>query len=338
MNHNHITQSIFLSSVVAITFLINLLILWPFVLNLFMATVFSVILLPIFEVISSKIKRKGIASGVTLVVFLILIMIPLFVFGSILFQEMKNFYANPSSQNGFIAELESKLEQKIYPIYPEISIDIGQKMRQGADWFLQNITGVFSSLSVIFLHTLLFFMAIFYILAHKETSLKTLESIIPIRKEDTERILSQLNLTITAVVRGSLVLFFVRLVLIGLIFTLLKIPNAIFWSILGSFIAIVPGIGTVFVVVPAIAYLILHSSYISALILSIVGIILIVVIDTIIGPKLIEKGWHVHQFLILLSIIGGVIMIGPFGFFVGPVFLSLAVVLFKEIPEILKSR
>ena len=46
-------------------------------------------------------------------------------------------------------------------------------------------------------------------------------------------------------------------------------------------------------------------------------------IDNVLRPKLIERGIHIHAFIILISVIGGIELFGPIGFVLGPLVLSL---------------
>jgi len=50
---------------------------------------------------------------------------------------------------------------------------------------------------------------------------------------------------------------------------------------------------------------------------------------------LIQRGLHVHPFLILLSVLGGITVFGPVGFLIGPLVLSLLFALLDIHSEVL---
>jgi len=105
------------------------------------------------------------------------------------------------------------------------------------------------------------------------------------------------------------------------------------WGTVAAIAALVPGFGVSLVVIPAAAYLIISGEYAYAAGLFIWGYAGIVVIDHIIGPTLVNKGVRVHPFIVLLSILGGLLAFGLIGFILGPIIL---VVLFTLL-EIYKS-
>jgi len=52
-------------------------------------------------------------------------------------------------------------------------------------------------------------------------------------------------------------------------------------------------------------------------------------IDNLLGPYLMSRGNAMHPFLMLLSVLGGIAYFGPIGFIVGPVMVSLLLVLLE---------
>ena len=44
-------------------------------------------------------------------------------------------------------------------------------------------------------------------------------------------------------------------------------------------------------------------------------------------PQIVKSRLHIHPLLILLSILGGLALLGPIGFFFGPVIVSVTLVL-----------
>ena len=66
-----------------------------------------------------------------------------------------------------------------------------------------------------------------------------------------------------------------------------------------------------------------------AIFLALWGTLAVGLVDNLLGPYLMSRGSSLHPFLILLSVLGGVGMFGPIGFVVGPVIVSLFIVLLE---------
>jgi predicted PurR-regulated permease PerM len=60
-------------------------------------------------------------------------------------------------------------------------------------------------------------------------------------------------------------------------------------------------------------------------------------IDNFLRPILIERGIHMHPFVILLSVLGGLAFFGPLGFIAGPVLMALFFALAEIYPNIMKG-
>ena len=106
-------------------------------------------------------------------------------------------------------------------------------------------------------------------------------------------------------------------------FTFFGIPNATLWGSVAAITALIPGIGTALVLLPAILYLYFSGETLFAVGLLLWGMTAVGLVDNFLGPKLASYGMRLHPFLILLSVFGGVGFFGPLGFLLGPLVLSL---------------
>ena len=169
----------------------------------------------------------------------------------------------------------------------------------------------------------IFLIAIYYLFkdGHK---LKTAIIILsPLQDIHDETIFDKLALAINSVIRGNLAVALVQGVLTAIGFALFGVPNATLWGSIAAIAALIPGIGTALVLLPAILYLYLSGETLSAVGLLFWGMTAVGLVDNFLGPKLASRGMRLHQFLILLSILGGISFFGPLGFLLGPLILSL---------------
>jgi predicted PurR-regulated permease PerM len=59
------------------------------------------------------------------------------------------------------------------------------------------------------------------------------------------------------------------------------------------------------------------------------GTLAVGIIDNLLGPYLMSRGATLHPFVILIAVLGGIALFGPIGFILGPVSVSLLVVLLE---------
>jgi len=135
--------------------------------------------------------------------------------------------------------------------------------------------------------------------------------------------LDKLERSVNSVIKGNLVVAAVQGVMCSAGFIIFGVPSPILWGMTAAVAALVPGVGTSLVIIPAILFLFLTGSVSMALGLFLWGVVAVGLIDNYLGPKLIGKNTNLHPLLVMLSVIGGLLFFGPIGFILGPLTISL---------------
>jgi len=99
-------------------------------------------------------------------------------------------------------------------------------------------------------------------------------------------------------------------------------------------LAVVPVLGAFIVWIPAALFLALAGSWGKALILALWGGVVVGGIDNVIYPILVGNRIKLHTIPTFMAIVGGLIVFGPSGLILGPVALTVTVLLL----EIWQSR
>ena len=145
----------------------------------------------------------------------------------------------------------------------------------------------------------------------------------PLNDKEDEGVFDRLELAVNSVIKGNLVIALVQGVLTTIGFMLFGVPNAILWGTVAAVAALIPGIGTGLVFIPAVAFLFFTGANVPAFGLFIWGALGVGLIDNFLGPKLVGSGMKLHPLLVLLSVLGGLMYFSPAGVFLGPLSLSL---------------
>lgn len=341
-SHKNI-QLLFLVSIIGIALLINILVFWPFIFSLFMASIFGIALFPVYRFFYHHLgKKRLLSSGITLILFILMVLGPLSLISGIFFQEMRIFYNEVITTGGLTEYAESLQNSLMYPLekaFPlmDFNIHFADTIQQSIEGVVQQTGKIFSGVANSGLHTIIFSFALFYILAHADTLKKYILETVPLEQKDTLHIIYQIRDSIYGVIQEILFLFSMRLVALIALFALFGIPNPFFWGMIGAIIAVIPGIGMILAIIPSALYFIFSGSIGLGIGIFFAGIFCAIIIESILGPRFIENNVRVHPFLILLSMIGGLIIFGGVGFFIGPIFLGLLHVLIEEAPRIYSS-
>jgi predicted PurR-regulated permease PerM len=128
--------------------------------------------------------------------------------------------------------------------------------------------------------------------------------------------------TIRSVFQGVLGIAVIQAALAAIGFLFIGVPGAMIWALLVMILAVVQ-LPPIFVVGPVIVWAFATQSTTAAVIFLVYGLI-VSGSDTFLKPLLLGRGVDVPMLVILLGAIGGMIMSGVIGLFVGAVVLAVA--------------
>jgi predicted PurR-regulated permease PerM len=104
---------------------------------------------------------------------------------------------------------------------------------------------------------------------------------------------------------------------------ILGIQGAVFWGLVMVILSVIPAVGTGLVWGPAAIFLFIEGSSIKGLILIAYGVLVIGLVDNLLRPILVGRDTKMPDYVILLSTLGGMGLVGITGFVLGPVIAAL---------------
>ena len=315
---------------------------YPFFTIILLAVVLSVTFQPVYKkFLHLTRERRGLAALLTTFIIVLVILIPVSLLGIQIVQEAQRIYLSleGAGRDELVTAAHGVMDRFLgyLPTSVQFSVDVQQYAKLGASWLAQNIGGIFSSTAKLLASFFIFLITLFYMLKDGQGFKKTLIDISPLANTNDEMIVHKLELAINSVMKGTLIIALIQGALTGIGFTLFGVPNAVLWGTVAAIAALIPGIGTTLVLVPAIVFLFLTDKSLPALGLLLWGGIAVGLIDNILGPKLVGKGIKLHPLWILLSVLGGVALFGPIGFLMGPLTLSFLFALLDIYANLQKS-
>lgn len=142
--------------------------------------------------------------------------------------------------------------------------------------------------------------------------------------DERERMLFQKFAEVArATVKGNLLVALVQGMLGGLIFWILGLPAPLLWSVAMTVLSLIPAVGAGLVWLPAAIYLYAIGDWISATVLIAYGVLIIGLADNLLRPILVGRDTKLPDWMVLLSTLGGIVLVGINGFVVGPLIAVL---------------
>ena len=304
----------------------------PFISALALAVIIVTICYPLYEIIQRYVYRnnKSLASALTTLIVVLVGIIPLVFISTIFVRELVSFYQTlGNGQDLSIEQHINALENTIRVYVPEFELNLTEQLKQSAEWFVFNLGSIFAgTISTIFLIFIALIGAFYFFRDGKEL-LGFITKISPLPDKEDQIILSRLAKAVRGVTMGVVLVSLIQGILAAIGFTIFGIERAVLWGAVAAILSMIPGVGTIAIMVPAIIYLAVTGDVVNAAGLAVWALLIVILIDNMLGPHLMSRGHNMHPFLILLSVLGGISLFGPIGFIVGPVIVTLFIVLLE---------
>ncbi|HEY4498831.1 MAG TPA: AI-2E family transporter [Candidatus Paceibacterota bacterium] len=332
-------QTTFFFVVILGVFFLAFFIFKPYLTPLFLAFVFYIVFKPAYRVIDRACRgRAWLSSSLTIVLIVLVVLVPFIIFGSLLFDDVRDLYLKLSEGKfdvGSFHALEESFKDYISVFAPGFTVDVEGYLSQLTGWMVDNVGSFFSGFMRFVVGLAIMLLALFAFFKDGEMFKKKMLLYSPLDDTDDRDIFDAIERSINSVVRGSLLVALVQgfLIMIGFAFT--GIPNPVTWGSLGIVAALIPSFGTSLVLLPGILYLFFSGNVIGACILFVWGALVVGLIDNLLRPFLISRSVPIHPLLVLLSVIGGIGFFGLVGFVAGPITLSLLYVLGGLYPRVI---
>ena len=307
------------------------LMLTPFISALALSAVIVTICYPLYEWIITKVpkRNKSAAALITTFVVMVVVIFPFLFLVSSLVNEAVAVYSLVESESaGFEQSLEA-FESSLDTYLPGFELNFKEYVKQATSWLAGNIGFIFAGTASTIFSFFISIIGAFYLFKDGKSFTKKLVAISPLPDTEDELILKRMATSVRSVATGTVLIALIQGSLTAIGLTIFGFERAILWGTIAAFGALIPSVGTSIIFVPAILYLVFQGSIVFAIGLAIWGALAVGLIDNLLGPYLMSRGNAIHPFLILLSVLGGIALFGPIGFIIGPVIMSLFMVLLE---------
>lgn len=306
----------------------------------FGAILWGVVVAILFDPLNSRMIRwlggkRNLATGLTLLLIVALVIVPAILLGAALVQEGLSIYAKfeagqvdiAGMAQHFIASLPAWARHAVNAV--DISdIDslrdmFGGGIASGVQALATRALNIgqgalkfVASLGVMLYLT-------FFLLRDGDTLGRKILPAIPLRSAERDALLHHFVVVVRATMKGTVVVAIVQGVLGGTIFWALGIEGALLWGVLMGFFSLVPAVGTGAVWVPVAVYLLVTGSVTEGVILTVCGLFVIGMVDNLLRPILVGKDTRMPDFVVLIATLSGLSIFGLNGFIVGPMIAAL---------------
>ena len=331
------TENWFFLAILAVAAVFAWFIFQPYIGALVLAGTLAFIFRPIYRGTLRFIRSESVSALVVLLIVILIVFLPLVLFGVRIVGEATNLYGSLAANNGLdMGTTVTHFLRTLFPSIqvPDISLNFSDVARQALAWFVQNLGSVFSGIAQLFFTLLVSSIGLFYFLKDGDRFKEWLLEHIPLAKEYAEQIVSELETVVRSVIEGMLVVAIIQGIIVGVGFWIFGIPNPAFWGALTVIVTLVPIVGTWLVAIPGMIYLLVTGQAPLAIGLFIWCGVLVNLAYNLITPQFASRKADIHPYIILLSVLGGIGLFGPIGFLMGPFIVALLFSLLRIYPRV----
>lgn len=332
MSLSRVVEYVFFFALLFVSGYMVWLILSPFLSALALAAVVVTISSPLYYWLLPRVPWQSpslAAFASTVVVFLVGIL-PIILMTSLVINEIVTLYQDMDRAEGVsVTTVATTIETQIQRVVPDFEINLADQIRRSAEWFTGNLATIFAGTVSTFFLFFISLIASFYFFRDGKELLQLVIKASPLPDTEDQEILDRMAKAVRAVATGTLLVAIIQAVLATIGMTVVGIERAVLLGGLVAVGAMIPGVGTGIVMIPVVIFLFLSGSVVSAIGLLIWAVVVVGLVDNFIGPQLMSRGNNMHPFIILLSVLGGLSLFGPIGFLVGPVVVTLFLVLLE---------
>ncbi|MDP2006814.1 MAG: AI-2E family transporter [Rubrivivax sp.] len=158
----------------------------------------------------------------------------------------------------------------------------------------------------------------FFLLRDGEALVRLLRRAVPLAPQHTQELVDKFSTVIRATVRGNFVVALIQGALGGLAFWALDVGAVLLWTALMAALSLLPAVGAALVWAPVALYFLVTGAVWQGWALVAWGVLVIGLADNVLRPMLVGRDTRLPDWLVLLSTLGGMAVMGVNGFVLGP--------------------
>ncbi len=326
----------FLLCLVAGMTIVLVVLLQSFLLTIISAAVMAGMSRPVFTRIRNELRgRGGVAAGLTVLLTLLVVVMPLIAIGGLVVGQAAAVSDNVRPIIDKSVNSPTYLDQQLrrlpgydaylQPYRKQILTKAGEVVQSMGTFLMSSLSSTTLSTVTFIANFFLALYAMFYFLVDGPKMLKEILNHLPLQDNEKSLLTDRFMSITRATIKGTIVIGVIQGSLTGVAFWVVGIPSVAFWTVLMIVLSVIPVVGAALIWVPACVVLFAMGSVAKAIGLAIFCALVVGSIDNVMRPWLVGRDTKMHDLVILFSTLGGLVVIGPLGFILGPVLAGLFV-------------
>jgi predicted PurR-regulated permease PerM len=328
-------QASFLIILVVVSLLMAVIV-YPFAQPLLWAGLAAIMFQPLYRTVLRRMRgRRNPAAGVTLLIIFFVLMVPALWIATMVAQEAITLVTTLQTQPLDLATLFDQ----VYGMLPKIAQDavdrsgwgnvtmvqtrVQELLTQSAGMIAGQAVSIGSGALSFFLAFGVALYVMFFLLRDGERIGRTVLCAVPVERAIADRLAERFLGIVRATIKGTGVVALVQGALGSITLTIAGVPSALLLGVVMGIFALVPVIGSGAVWVPAGLYLLITGATWQGVFVLLTGFFIISSADNVLRPILVGRDTGIPDWIILITTLGGISLVGFSGIVLGPLVAGL---------------
>lgn len=308
----------------------------PFYSAALWAVIFAIVFFPFHARIERGLRgHENMAAGVSVLSCLCLVIVPgLLILRSLVWQGSQ-LYQRIKSGEIDLPVLLQKIEDTLPSFVrdgiasidteglSEIRESISSALLGGSSFFAGRALSLGQSTLEFFLSFGIMLYLLFFLFRDGRALAQTIGSAIPLSVTHTQQFAVKFTSVVRATVRGNIIIALIQGLIGGAAFWALELKPGLLWGVAMSVLSLLPVVGAALIWIPASMYLALSGLWWQAATLIFIGVFVIGLVDNLLRPPLVGHETKLPDYIVLISTLGGIALIGVNGLVIGPMVAAL---------------
>jgi predicted PurR-regulated permease PerM len=322
-------------------------ILYPFLHALAWAAILAIASYPLFERLSRRLKRPGLAGVLTCVLITLLVVVPVILVLILLAGQSVEAYNSLQSRINLkgVSRLDVVRSTALYHWLsdemqslgmpePDLRATLVRAVRIISEFLVGNSTTIFSGLTRSVFNFFVTLAALYYFLLHGPKVVVGIRRLVPLRPEHEQLISNTFRDMTAATLQAGLLTALVQGAAGGLVFLIFGIASPLLWGAVMSVLSLVPLIGTALVWLPVGVFFLLTGAAGKGIAFLAVFALVVGSIDNVVKPFFIGRKTEINTLWLFLGVIGGIAYFGFLGFVLGPLLITVLLAAAEILPTV----
>ncbi|MBN1531421.1 MAG: AI-2E family transporter [Spirochaetes bacterium] len=299
---------------------------WPFL----MAIILYLALRPLFERILSRVKNRTISSMIVIILLIVLFLVPVvYLLISLTNQALQIYrYIVQNIDESFFGRMSdlpffTLLSQYLHVDEAAIFTRISEFAQQTAGRIVAGITSFISYPLNLLINFFFLLLILFFLFKDGYRISPLVYRILPFPDDLEKQVVERLKQVIKILLLGNLIIMILQGVMVGAGFYLVGFRAALLWGSMAAIMSLIPVVGTTFIWVPGVVFLVLQGSYLGALFLGGWCLGWYLFLENVVKPKVFGEKLHFHPVVLFFLLLGSLHALNLPGIIIGPLLLTL---------------